>query len=246
MFYHPWVHLTDPEVSYLFGFAQCDGHLSKTRWWSTSQLKIELHRRDEHILLQFARIVPCKSHLRRQVRPDHWIPSRDCPTTSWYVFDPAIRSQFRDWGLPIGKKSEIVAPPVAPFSEVDYVRGLIDADGSVGITRRGLPFVSFTTASDLMASYYVDFLHRVTRRPRKTTTRNRRDGIFNILVMRELARQVADLLYYDGCIALARKERKARLIRAWEPTTPRRLTHGDAPTATCCESNPAQCGSSSS
>jgi LAGLIDADG-like domain len=35
-----------------------------------------------------------------------------------------------------------------PFSTNDYLRGLVDADGSVGITSLGLPFVSFTTASE--------------------------------------------------------------------------------------------------
>jgi hypothetical protein len=38
-------------------------------------------------------------------------------------------------GIPYGKKSETVNPPSNPFSEKDYIRGLIDGDGSIGMRR---------------------------------------------------------------------------------------------------------------
>jgi hypothetical protein len=49
------------------------------------------------------------------------------------------RQAFIDLGPPVGRKSQIVRPPALPFSEVDYLRGIIDADGSVGFTASGLP-----------------------------------------------------------------------------------------------------------
>jgi len=101
------------------------------------------------------------------------------------------------------------------MSEVDYVRGLVDGDGSLGLTAKGYPFVSLNTSSDAIAAFYIDFLHRVTGRPRKTSSRNKHDDTFNIAVFKEPAQTVSALLYYDGCLALTRKTRAAQAIRAW-------------------------------
>src|SRR5437867_2983943 len=103
------------------------------------------------------------------------------------IFDREFREQLQMWGLPVGRKSRIVKPPDGLVSEVDYVRGLVDGDGSLGLTRKGYPFLSLNTSSDAIAEFYIDFLQRVTGRPRKTASRNKRDDAYNIAVFKELA-----------------------------------------------------------
>ena len=58
---------------------------------------------------------------------------------------------FRKWikkYVPVGKKSYIICPPKEEFSEVDYWRGIIDGDGSLGIAKSlgNAPFLSVITA----------------------------------------------------------------------------------------------------
>lgn len=40
-----------------------------------------------------------------------------------------------DVGMTYGKKSDIITIPIISFSEIDYWRGMIDGDGSLGFTK---------------------------------------------------------------------------------------------------------------
>ena len=112
------------------------------------------------------------------------------------------------------RKSGSVAPPRVPFSLRDYFRGLVDADGSVGLARAGYPFVSLCTSSDAIASAFGDFVESVAGR-RKVVRPNARDGARNIMVTRELAQELASDLYYAGALALPRKHRRADEVLTW-------------------------------
>jgi len=118
-------------------------------------------------------------------------------------------------GLPPGKKSRTIAPPSMAFSRRDYMRGLVDADGSVGVTATGLPFISFTTASPEMIKFFCGAVFDVTGQ-RRTVNPNTRDGLYNFMLMREAAVALISWLYYDGCLALQRKYAKAKQASRWE------------------------------
>jgi hypothetical protein len=117
-------------------------------------------------------------------------------------------------GLPAGRKAKRTAPPVAEIAARDYVRGLIDGDGSVGFTGAGYPFVSFTTASESMARYFESYAEALTGVPRRTN-RTRRDGIFNPMHQFESAATLAGHLYREGDLALSRKAESAERVAAW-------------------------------
>jgi hypothetical protein len=206
----------------VFGLAQTDGSLSvETR--NRGRLSFEISRADEEILTRIAAQLPCSSTLTRRTRDTNF--KKDYESSVLRIFDREWRERFLQWGLPEGRKSLIVRPPTAPFSEVDYVRGLTDGDGSVGFTAKGLPFVSLVTSSTDIANFYVDFIHRTTGRTRKRTSRNARDNVYNISIFKEPAQTVADLLYYDGCLGMARKCAAAQAVRTWRrPTHMRRVS----------------------
>ncbi|WP_082622779.1 LAGLIDADG family homing endonuclease [Terrabacter sp. Root85] len=62
-----------------------------------------------------------------------------------------------------------------------YLRGVLDGDGSVGFTRTGAPFVSLVTASEPMARFFEDQVWEVCG-VRRSTRRNTRDRVFNVMV----------------------------------------------------------------
>ena len=132
----------------------------------------------------------------------------------WSVCNLRFREELVRLGLPSGRKSETIAPPTVDHSDVDYFRGLIDADGSLGLEAHGLPFLALTTSSVAVATAYQDFLYRATGK-RKLQGRNQRDGAYNILVWKEDAQAVVFRLYYPAYLSLHHKSRKALELFAW-------------------------------
>jgi hypothetical protein len=135
-------------------------------------------------------------------------------TTTWTLCSREARLMLACLGLPPCRKSGAIAPPSMAFSRRDYMRGLIDADGSVGITSAGLPFVGFTTASPEMSRFVCDTAFDVTGE-RRTVNPNTRDGVYNFMLTREAAVTLASWLYYDGCLALRRKHAGAEQASRW-------------------------------
>ncbi len=206
-----WFDPLKPEFAYFLGFAQADGHLSEnTR--NRGRFSIEISLIDAHIVEYFQSIIQVNSTIYQRTRNTNF--KSNSTSVVWNCFDWDFRLCLQECGIPVGKKSHLVTFPVVPVSTIDYVRGLIDGDGSVGITGLGLPFVSFLTASEGMCISYINFLQTITGKL-KTANRNKRDNIFNVMITREDAQKVASALYYPGCVCLNRKRETAQQVIDW-------------------------------
>ena len=115
-------------------------------------------------------------------------------------------------------------PPSVDYSEIDFQRGFIDGDGSIGITSQNIPFISLVTDSDKIKISYLDFLYR-TYGLKKKSSRNKRDNAYNIMVTNEVAVQMAKDLYLNSDLYLDRKYKKALELQSWVRTKPKRNTH---------------------
>ncbi|RBY87305.1 hypothetical protein DQ244_18250 [Blastococcus sp. TBT05-19] len=199
-----------PDHAYFFGFAQTDGnHYAGVG--QKGRLSIELSRRDEGVLHAFTDLFDVRSRVSYRERTTNFGPHH---SATWTACDLGFRRELVELGLPTGRKSATVAPPAGPFSRRDYLRGLIDGDGSVGFTRTGLPFIGFVTASQPLAEFFCDQVLSVVGAHR-TANRNTRDSVYNLLVAGEPAAPLADWLYPDGCLALERKREAAALVGTW-------------------------------
>lgn len=210
--------LTIPEFAYMFGFLQADGHLyANTR--NRGKLTLELQAQDVWLLEQFVKLVPFYSSLKFRTRQTNF---RDSHTSAvWSIHDRSFREALIARGFPVGKKSNILAIPDGEFSIVDYFRGIVDADGSLGLTAKGFPYVSLITASESLATEYIRFLYEKIE-CRKKTERNLRDRVFNIAVFKEDAQALVSCLYYPGGLALPRKVAKVPEIACWQRLSGRR------------------------
>lgn len=204
--------LTQPEYAYMFGFLQADGHLAAGRG-EKGHLSVEVSAVDREILLRFQDLCPYPSSVRDRTRDTNF--KKNHTSSTWTMCSFEGRTLVWALGLPYGKKSETIRPPVVDFSERDYVRGLVDADGSVGFTRTGAPFISLTTSSDAIAEYFSEFCRSINGRTRNPR-RNSRDQVFNITYFNEAATSVAAHVYHEGALALSRKADKASTLRSWE------------------------------
>ncbi|MEU1270301.1 LAGLIDADG family homing endonuclease [Streptomyces sp. NPDC005799] len=146
-------------------------------------------------------------------------------SATWTLCSLEARSRLNSLGLPYGRKSKTITPPRSEFSLRDYLRGIIDADGSVGYTGQGFPFISLTTASTAVGGCLSSYAQELTG-TRRTLKRNGRDGIYNILYMKEAAQELAADLYYPGCLSLQRKQTAAdSLTTGARPAGMKVMTH---------------------
>ncbi|MCM2516694.1 LAGLIDADG family homing endonuclease [Streptomyces griseoincarnatus] len=203
--------LTVPEYAYMFGFLQADGHLEQGDG-QRGRLTVEISARDIDLLREFQRLTPYSSSVSERTRSTNFAATHTSAT--WTLCSLEARTILHAVGLPYGRKSDAIAPPSGSFSGRDYLRGLVDADGSVGRTSKGFPFVSLTTASTAIARYFCEYVQEVTG-VHRAVKRNARDGIYNVMVAMEAAQRLAAKLYYPGCLALARKQTAAGSLATW-------------------------------
>lgn len=198
------------EGSYFIGFAQCDGHLSKqTR--NRGKLSIELNVIDKPLLQKLGNISQVNYSLTTRTRSTNFKPISTSTTLS--IYDLNFRTKLNEAGVPYGAKSEIIKKPKNVI-EKDYFRGIIDADGSLGFKKNGTPYLSFCTKSEELAKDVVAFFKKTTTKD-KVLNRNKRDQIFNIVILAEDAKKVITTLYYKNCLCLDRKLETAKEIKNW-------------------------------
>ncbi|MCD9903701.1 hypothetical protein LUR56_34175 [Streptomyces sp. MT29] len=213
-----FMDLEDPRYAYMFGFLQADGHLAPGTG-RKGRLSVEISVRDIAILREFQQLTPYNSSITERVRSTNFAERHHSAT--WTLCDLEARTRINGLGLPYGRKSKRITPPRAEFSRRDYLRGIIDADGSIGYTGQGLPFVSLTTASAAVGAYLCRYAKVVTGAARQIG-RNARDGVYNVVYTKEAAVQLAEHLYYPECLSLARKQTAASSLASWErPATMR-------------------------
>lgn len=213
--------LTVPDYAYMFGFLQADGHLSSGPGHK-GRLTVQINSRDIDLLRRFQQLTPYHSRITERSRATNFAQAHR--SAIWTLYSLEARTKVNELGLPYGRKSETITPPYIEFSCRDYLRGIIDADGSIGFTGKGWPFVSLTTASTALASYWCDYAKEVTGVER-TAKRNGRDAVYNILHAMEPGQRLAAHLYYPGCLSLARKHAAADSLAAWERPADMRSAH---------------------
>ncbi|MGW1170272.1 LAGLIDADG family homing endonuclease [Streptomyces sp. NPDC002550] len=208
---HRFMDLTVPEYAYMFGFLQADGHLQQGAG-QKGKLTVELSARDADLLRAFQKLTPYHSSVTQRTRSTNFAETHSAAV--WSLCSLEARTRINELGLPYGRKSKTIAPPQVEFSRPDYLRGLIDADGSVGFTTQGYPFLSLTTASTAIVAYLCFYVEGITS-TKRTPRRNQRDDIYNITYITETAKALSEHLYYPGCLSLQRKREAADLVANW-------------------------------
>jgi hypothetical protein len=203
--------IREPVNAYIFGFMQADGHHYAGRG-RKGRISVEIKAEDADLLRAMQAAIPWRTTLSYRTRATNFSKSASSAVLNLCALEG--RTELLELGLPIGRKSATIAPPVEPFSHSDYLRGVFDADGSVGFTAKEMPFLSLVTASPALADFACAEILDVTGATR-TARPNKRDGVMNIMVGNDAAALLAAWLYQDACLALARKHRVGLTVAAW-------------------------------
>ncbi|MFF1815709.1 hypothetical protein ACFVWG_00300 [Kribbella sp. NPDC058245] len=206
--------LEHPDAAYAIGLLQTDGTHSGSLD-GKGRVSLELAVRDEEILVKISSLLPCYSSIGHRKRTTNFADEYETAILRFY--DKATRRSLAAAGVPVGRKTDRIAPPVCTLATPDYVRGLLDGDGSVGFTRKGEPFVSMVTASPSIAGFVCDIVRDVCGVVRNVRP-NSRDGVYNILVLNLAAARLAGWAWYSPhVLCLARKQEAARRVALWVP-----------------------------
>ncbi|MEV6218954.1 LAGLIDADG family homing endonuclease [Nocardia sp. NPDC051833] len=203
-----------PAVAYVLGLLQTDGsHEGSLE--GKGRISLELSARDDDVLTQVADVLPCYSSIGRRSRATNFADRSETATLRFY--DRSTRQAFANLGVPVGRKTRHIGPPAQRFAEADYLRGLLDGDGSIGFTRKGEPFVSFVTASSAAAEFFCRAVRNVCGVERSCRP-NRRDGVCNVMVLNRAAAQLAAWAWYEPTvIGVERKRAAATRVAQWSP-----------------------------
>lgn len=204
-------YLNKNEMSYVLGIIFTDGTLcefSRNR----GKIVIELKEEDSDILYKIKNLLPCNSSIRTRIRNTNFAQNYTSVILS--IYDLEFRNLMKEYGLVVGKKSDIINIPDEIIIE-DFLRGIIDGDGSLGISKNNIPFISLITASEELKNDYLKFINQLTGL-KKISNRNTRDNIFNISVMRENAQVIVKRLYYENCLCIKRKYERAIEVIKWK------------------------------
>jgi hypothetical protein len=217
------IDLTKPEHSYFYGFALADGNLylsSRNR----GKFRIELNKTDIDILLKFQKMFNCYSSIGERHRITNF---KKIDSAYFTICNKEFRDEITDLGFPIGRKCEVFNLPKIEYDEVDFWRGIIDGDGSLGVTGKNIPFISLVTKNENLYNGYLSFLKREFNIDVKLN-KNKRDAIYNIMITKENAQNIVKKLYYDGCVSLERKYISSRMVLNWErPIEMIKVSHKD-------------------
>jgi hypothetical protein len=208
------IDLTKPFWSYVFAFFQADGHLRQgTR--RRGRLSVEIQLRDKPMLEAIQKGISCNSSIYMRTRDTNY--KKDYTSCCLNIYDLAFRQSLIALGLPTGRKSISIGLPSSDYLERDYWRGWVDADGSLGVTGQGWPFVGFCTKSNQIARGFRDYAFKITGRTR-TLKPNKRDQVYNLLYQKEEAQTLAREMYYEGALCLPRKMDSAIALQSWVRT----------------------------
>lgn len=188
--------------SYVLGFFQADGH------YDGRYLVAELSEIDNDIILSFNKKIK-KSSIYYRIRDTNF--KNNYKTISLHIRDNELIDKLKDF-IPEGKKSEIVAAPEnIEYSEIDYWRGVIDGDGSLGFKETGIPYIALNTSSEYLYHDFNSFLEKMINF-RLKIKRNKRDNTYNILLPLAKGIIITKLLYQNNEISLNRKNEMAKDI----------------------------------
>lgn len=217
-----------PETSYIIGLIQTDGHMNKSSR-NRGKLTIELSDIDRDIIYKIAKYIPYNYSIFKRTRKTNF--SNNFHGIGIRVYNQEFRAWLNQCGIPYGKKSLIVSPPLhlKDLSIDDYVRGLWDGDGSVGYTGSKIPYLSFTTHSPALRDFIENYISQTLGCCKNHFTKPKRDNVFNIMITKESAILLANKIYplKSKHISIKRKFINAQKVKTWKrPDTMRRITWG--------------------
>lgn len=198
--------IMDKNQSYFYGLFLTGGYLQKHSEKITG-IGLEVNIIDAQLIEQLHTYIPFSSIYYRTRNTNFKVHYESC------VFNYSrkdLPEQLISFGFPENNKTINAKPPIVSYDEVAFWRGVIDGDGSIGIRKNGLVFISLCTKSEQLRNAYCIFLEKITGR-KYNPQKNQRDNIYNIGCNGNSAKKVIKVFIDnidDNSLFLERKYKK--------------------------------------
>ena len=193
--------ITNPEQSYWVGFIYADGYLSKTNKY-TNYFGISVAERDIDILHKF------KSFLKYNGEIKHYTQTSGFSNNSKYVRlligSNKIVSDLEKYGVVQNKSLLIDSMPEIPFLN-DFIRGVIDGDGSIRKSN-----------GQLRISGNYNFLKEIGDYLKEPYNLRKDKTIYSLEFSLSSSRKILKKVYSNSTVYL---ERKYKLANTFSPLT---------------------------
>lgn len=212
--------------SYIFGLLITDGNLYFAKERNRGRVTLEVSEKDKDIVEKLHELYP-ESHISVRTRSTNFSDNY----TSYSFVDGMLpfRTRLVDSGYPRTDKTNLASIPSVEYYSIDFWRGVIDGDGSLGFTKAGSPFVSLVTKSENLKTHYLEFLKEEFKIIKREPSRNKRDNVYNLLIINEAAVDLVRLLYLEDSpeIYINRKYNSAVSMQSWVRTSELRAYRSD-------------------
>ena len=202
------LNLTNEEDAYFYGLLLTDGHAYLT---TRNRGRISLELIDQDIIQKIFKKYGGSTNERTRntnFKDNH-------TSYSWKNYQFEFRNELFTYGFPAGDKQYLQDIPKVDFNQKGFWRGVIDGNGSLGMTRRNIPFLSLGTKSELLKNNWEMFLLNNFGIIKKNN-RNVRDNFYNILITKEDAQKVSFYLYNNSTLNIKRKYESYLSIMKWK------------------------------
>lgn len=203
--------MTNRNLSYIYGLFITDGWISKKKGIPIG-LNLEVSIKDKDIVEKLHNLIPYSSLYYRE-RDTNF--KKEYQSVIFSYHNQELCLKLIEMGFPLEDKTNLARPPITPYDECCFWRGVIDGDGSLGIKNSSKkPFLSLTTKSEDLKNSFCDFLYNISKR-KYNPNRNKRDNIYNIGCNGTSAKKVVEKLFYsikEEDIYLDRKYEKMKEI----------------------------------
>lgn len=140
--------------SYIYGLLITDGSLYlSTR--NRGRVTLEVNEKDKDIVEKLYNEIP-NSKIKERTRNTNF--KNEYSTKIFFNSRLEFREKLISQGFPVKDKTLVASIPSINFNKYHFWRGVIDGDGSLGITSNNIPFISLVTKSENLKNEYLNFL----------------------------------------------------------------------------------------
>lgn len=204
--------LSIEDKSYLIGLFQGDASLYMNTG-NRGKLTYEISFEDKDIILKINNLL--KSYVNisifRRTRNTNF--KNNYQSIGLNIYDLEFRNQIKKY-VNYGKKSDNIKH-FDDLDKINYIRGLTDADGSMGVTFGNRCFWCLCTKSEYIKEFIVLDVYR-TLNKKMIINRNKRDNIYNITLYDEYAQEYTNRLYSNANLFIDRKYNLYLSVQRWK------------------------------
>ena len=182
---------------YWIGFILGDGAVVQTNKYSKA-LMVTLHSKDIKHLEKLQAYFQTDTPIKR-------LPATDRTTdraASLRIYRTKLVNQLADYGIVPNKTFIAKVPSFLKFDR-DFWRGLIDADGTICLSRQ-YPCIGLYGTYDICQGF-IDYIKYIFGEDFTKRNVNKSKSIYRALFTKRAARKILKHLYQDGDLALDRK-----------------------------------------